>query len=694
MIRWIPYTFVRFLVFFISGILLAIYLPDFLPEKASIFILAVLAFIYFLLYGLKSKINVPISVFGLIALPALFLAGHVHLIERTEIHQPDHFANVSQSADAFEVVLTSFAEEKENSWKVTGEVSQIHDEGWKSCHGKVLLYFRKTDFSTSFNYGDVLLIHNAPREVIAPMNPGEFDYKRFLSFKNIYHQSFVSKAEVVFLRHNPPNLLMDYAITARLWANRVLKQYVKGEREQGVASALILGVTDGLDNDLLNAYAATGAMHVLAVSGLHISIIYGIILWLLRPLTKTEKGKWIVAVVSLIVLWLYAFVTGLSPSVLRAVVMFSFVAIARATSRNTNIYNTLAASCFCLLVYDPYMVMSVGFQLSYIAVFGIVYIQPMLIPLWKPRTWLMNEVWNMTCVTIAAQIATFALGLLYFHQFPNYFLLSNLLVIPISFFVLVGGLILLAVSFVSLLSSWVGFVLTMFIKLLNLVVVVIEQFPFSLTEEIQITTLQCWLLIGISVCIILMIQFKKFSYLLPASAFAVMFTFIQWQQIFEIKGQTKLAVYRVPGHHAVDFIQRGKAFTSIDSALAFDAQKIKFHIRPNRIQSGISAIHPFTDLCTLSAHGVTVVHWEGRVIVNIQDPEFSIPFGVTPDLVIISNNAVADLSKVKHSPSARFILDSSNSFKYSSQMLRKASTSNIDVYSVLHRGAFILDFKS
>jgi competence protein ComEC len=690
MIRWLPYTFVRTVFFFIAGILLGIYAPDVLNKTYTIILLGVFCLIYILTFLLRGYLKFGVSVFGFIAFPIVFLAGYVHVLTQTESKESSHFMHEPQAISQYRVVVTAYAEQKEKSWKVSGEITDIKTDQWKKINGQVLLYFPRKDFSKPFNYGDVLLVHASPQSIPPPSNPGEFDYRRFLTFRNIYHQNFVRRGDVIFVEHNAPNILKDYAIQARLWADSVLHQYVSGEQEQAIASALVLGVTDGLDNELLNAYAATGAMHVLAVSGLHISIIYLIILWIFKPVSKTKSGKVIVAIVSLFILWAYAFITGLSPSVLRAVTMFTFIAVARATGRNTNIYNTLAASCFCLLLFDPYLIMSVGFQLSYLAVIGIVYLQPMMYELVEARTWLVDQIWTITCVSIAAQIATFALGLLYFHQFPNYFLLSNLLVIPISFGVLVIGLALLAASFIPVAAISLGFLLTWCIKLMNLSVIMVEWFPYSLIEGIYISTFQCWMLMIAITGIILMIQYKKFSYLVVAAFSTFVFVCAQWIHFNESRYVDKLTVYKVPGHSAIDLMSRGQSYFIADSALRNMEDKIRFHIRPNRLQSGVNRISDSINFsCTRIIPGAKLISWCGKTIIHITGNNFTLQHPIGVDIVIISNDAVqnADLLKLMKG-SGSIIFDSSNSFRYSRTMFKKASAMNLKAYAVLEQGAF------
>jgi competence protein ComEC len=687
MIRWLPYTFIRIVLFFACGIIAGIYLPGMIAQPVALTLLVALIaayLFYFIFFRLRHA-----SFFnpGFIGLPAVLLAGYVHTTLQTAAHQPGHLLSITEPIRYYKAVITKYPEEKQRSWKAEAIIADVFTGTWQHKGGKIVLYFSKADFKEPCRYGDVLLIKGQPRLVEPPANPGEFNYRQFLAFRNIYHQHFLRSTDVKWIGSDPPGIFMHHAIRARMWADGTLKQFVRGKREQAIASALVLGVTDGLDNELLSAYAATGAMHVLAVSGLHISIIYMILVWLLRPVLRLRSGAWILAVVSLFVLWAYAFITGLSPSVLRAVTMFSFIALARPAGQNTNIYNTLAASAFCLLLFDPFLIMSVGFQLSYLAVLGIVYLQPRLYRLWEPRSRFWDEVWKITCVSVAAQIATFALGLLYFHQFPNYFLLSNLLVIPGAFVVLILGIAVLAASFISAAASALGFLLTWSIRLLNIVVFTMETFPFSVTDNIHISVAQCWLLMALIVAVILLVRYKRFYYSLVVFAFAALFAVLQWQHFSERINVQKITIYNVSGHSAIDLIDRGHAYFLADSALLHDAGKLQFHVQPNRLVSGVGKVftgreQPFIE----RVRGGSVICWRRKIIVHLTHQDFLLPDDLRADWIVIGNNAVADITKL--GARAKIILDSSNSYFYAERILAQAKKHHLDVYSVVHQGAF------
>ena len=514
--RWIPFAMVRIAVIFMAGILLGIYQPNLMGERvAAILFVSATLFYWVVRFSVH---NVRLWT-GVIGLSVVFAAGYWNVLLRNESTRQDHLLNVKEPILAYQVILITSAEEKEKSWKRVASVQAIKTSlGWRPASGKVNLYWPKSEAVSSLDFGDILLITGSPHVVDGPFNPHEFDFKRFLAFRNIYHQQFVKKNEWMRIQQSTDRGFLFYAQRARNWSVNTIKEFIASPREQGIVIALVLGVTDGLDNELLTAYATSGTMHVLAVSGLHVSIIYGLLLLLFKPLGKSATALWISAIVSLLLLWGYAFVTGLTASVLRAVAMFTFVVISKPIGRNSNIYNTLAASAFCLLLYDPFLIMSVGFQLSYLAVLGIVYLQRPLYNVWDVKSWFGDWAWQLCCVSIAAQISTMAISLLYFHQFPVYFLLANLFVIPASFVVLIGGIVLLIIPTLPTIAGWLGVFLEWFVKVMNAGIFIIEKFPMSLIDGLYITPFQGWLIAIFTLALIILIQFKKFPALLVMAA--------------------------------------------------------------------------------------------------------------------------------------------------------------------------------
>ncbi len=688
MFQWVPYSFVRIAFFFIAGILTGIYQPDFLSEYQAGALLITLAGAYFL--ATRWRIINP----GPLGLLAVFVSGHLNLLYHTDARTATHLSHVAKPVASYSVQLTEPAEEKANSWKQTGSVQAVRltTGEWTNATGNVLLYFAKADFSEPFRYGDVLLIKGSPNHLEPPANPGEFDYKRFLSFRNISHQHHLRRSSVHHVASSSGNPVLAAGYSIRKNAQHLLNTRIDGSQEQAIASALILGVKDGLDNDLSQAYAAAGAMHVLAVSGLHVGIIYGLVLILLRPLMRTKKGKWILAAISILLLWGYAMVTGFSPSVLRAVTMFSFVAIARPLEYRTNIYNILGVSAFVLLLVNPYLVMSVGFQLSYLAVIGIVYLQPEFYRLWSPKPYFLDKVWQITCVSLAAQLATFSLGILYFHQFPVYFLFSNLFVIPGAIAILITGILLLGTGYIPVLAEGLGVLLTWLIKGLNYLVFFVEKLPMSMVENIYISTFQCWLLILLVVCFVLFIQYRKFNLLVAATGVALVFGAVQWHHHFSEIKPAKLVVFNVAGFSALELSENGHSRFYADTGLLYNPDRMRFHIRPNRLISGIysTEINDSSALTSPVPQAV-VFRWKQKVIVILQGA-VTPPQNIPIDYLIIGNNAIQSLHELGAIHAAVIILDSSNSKGVAHRLLNEAKSRSLKVHSVLHTGAFVTQF--
>jgi competence protein ComEC len=485
---------------------------------------------------------------------------------------------------------------------------------------------------------------------------------------------------------DPPNLVLSSAISVRIWADKQIKSAVSGQREQATAAALVLGVTDGLDNELLQAYASTGALHVLAVSGLHVSIIYWIILLVLKPLDTTRSMKWLLAFISVFILWSYAFISGWSPSVLRAVTMFSFVAFSRPWRQSTNIFNTLASSMFCLLLFDPYYIMSVGFQLSYLAVFGIVFLQPRLYGLWEPSGRLLDEIWKVSSVSIAAQIATLPIGLYYFHQFPTYFLPANLAVIPISFVVLVLGLAVAVFAFIEPLVWILGWILTMTVKLMNGLVIAFEQLPFSVIDNIYITPLQCLIIACLIGSVTLLFIQKGFCWLFIAFVFAFGLSVTQWHRHISMRHLAKVRIYNVRGQSVIDHVAYRKSLVVYDSTQNME-HIVRTYLHPAGLPEGVTSFSSMQRRNIKDGPGYRLWRWQGVSILQLTTRR-TVPRQGSVHYVVISNNAVSSLRDLAGVKCEKIIVDSSNSFYFAERLRNEAVSLGLPVWSVLHDGAF------
>ena len=433
------------------------------------------------------------------------------------------------------------------------------DNGHVHCaSGSLLAYFDISAATRMLAAGDVALLRARVYPIAAPLNPKAFDYARYMHFQNIHYQAFVAEGEWRLVAHQPG--LLSHTARLRAYCIRVLREFLPTENEFAVAAALVLGYKAELSDEVRNAYAHTGAIHVLAVSGLHVGFVQLLAAFLLGFVSFSGRA-WPIArtLVILLCIWGFALLTGASPSVLRAASMFSFLAIGQALRRHTNIYNTLAASAFCLLCVNPFLLFSLGFQLSYLAVLGIVYFQPRIYRLWYIENRAGDYLWKLVAVSVAAQITTFPISLFSFHQFPAYFWLSGLVVVPAAALILLGGLALFALHAAPLVGWLLGQLLYRVVWLVNAFIFLIQQLPGSLLQGVWIGALVVVLLYVAIIGIVAAVQRRNFRYLLAAMVALLLVAILQSSRSWQLQQQQVLTVYHVKGNTAIDLFNGRQA---------------------------------------------------------------------------------------------------------------------------------------
>ncbi|MGE3825878.1 MAG: ComEC/Rec2 family competence protein, partial [Bacteroidia bacterium] len=586
--------------------------------------------------------------------------------------------------------------EKNKSFKLESEFLNLFEKGKeKNINGKIILYLEKDSVSAAIKYGDILLVNAALQQVRETQNPAQFNYKQFLLFHQITRQAYISSESFSFTGINKGNIALKRIYNFRDYLLSILQKHGLEGREFAVGAALILGYTDELDPEIMRAYAGSGALHVLSVSGLHVGIMYVVVAWLLSGLDKFKRGNIIKAILLIVFLAFYAMITGLSPSVLRASVMFGFIVIAKAFNYHTNIYNTLAVSAISLLVYDPYLVMQVGFQLSYLAVIGIVAFQPLLIDLWEPKTKLMSWIWEITCVSIAAQIATAPLGFLYFHQFPVYFMISNLVVIPLSTGILYMGLATLLSAFIPQLCDYFTLILKWMIIVLNKSVEITEALPYSILGGIDISVTETWMLYFIVVSFFVFITQRNMRGLYVSLIALLIISVTQFIETIEQNSQQKFIVYNVAESSAYDVIQGTQNYFYAPSSLINDKDKMLFNIEHNWWKNGVNR-QQIIPLDSINFRNGIFYFSSGEknilAINNFFDSKISYTKKLNSDIVILSKNTEIKIEQViDYFNPELIIFDSSNSYKICKKWAAGCKKSGIKYYDVSQQGAFIAE---
>jgi competence protein ComEC len=371
-------------------------------------------------------------------------------------------------------------------------------------------------------------------------------------------QAFVGAKNYQVIDQTNGNAFKDLLHGYRSGICNVLKKNIKGDKEAGLAEALLVGFKDDLDKELLKAYSNTGVVHVIAISGLHLGILYIICKRFLLLIPVFRNRKFLTSVVIIMFLWLFSLLTGGSPSVLRSAVMFTAILIGESFSRKISIYNCLAASAFLLLSYRPYWIFDIGFQLSYCAVLSIVIFYKLIYQKMFIKNILLDKLWRMIAVTLSAQILTTPVSLYYFHQFPNYFLPANLVAVPLSTVALVGEIILCTVSFIPRLSELTGNLVTWTITVMNNFVTHIDALPFAVTSGINITLMHALLMYGFIAAVSVYVIHNQKKALACLLIIILTFALLNLHRHFMTVHRQILIVYNIKGKQVIALIDAGK----------------------------------------------------------------------------------------------------------------------------------------
>lgn len=474
-LRKVP--FLKYTTAFCLGILIGLKTDHWSPWLLLFSTILILAVFFFQKIVVKRSLKNSIQVFLMVA--TLLALGMVYSSKYTRNLSDKNFnKNALYTAYVFDKVPSH-----NHRYRYLVHLTSVKDSGiLRPAKEKVLLYVSDSTTNNNLQLGSQIVFQAKFYPIQSANNPGEFNYKKFMLLKGIRYQAYLQKDVVTFAGKKRTPRIIALQIQAKL-QKKYLQAGIKGD-EFAVLTALTLGNKSYLTSDLKSRFADSGAMHVLSVSGLHVGIIYLILLFLFKPIANNKNWRPVKVIIIILLLWAYAFITGLSPSVLRSATMFSLILIGENLNRKTNIYNTLAFSAFLLMIINPTIIYRAGFQLSYAAVTSIVFFQPKIASLLKTEHQILKRIWDLFAVSLAAQIGTFPLSIFYFHQFPLYFWLSNFIAIPAATILLYLAFFFFLTSPVLFLSKAIAVFLNLTVKGLNRTTLFIENLPGSVIHNI------------------------------------------------------------------------------------------------------------------------------------------------------------------------------------------------------------------
>lgn len=502
--------FLVLLLPFLAGTGLGIYFAIRMVLLWGVWLAAVLLFTALNLGYSKLNLYKNQWIGGSLILLILLLSGWLRSVQSNELRSANHFSHIR--ARKLVVRISDEPEQKNGFLRFTGTVIQAETHGDQLAASGTLLV-RLKDSSRKLEYGDELLIPASYKPVDPPFNPAEFNYKSYLANKNIYYQEFLYPGQFRLLRAGAGNRLIAFALRFRRQLLDKLKENIPDTNSRAVASALILGYKADLSGDVRRTYADTGTIHVLSVSGAHVAAIFGLLSLVLIFFDRFRYGKAAKTIIIIALLWCYAMLTGFSPSVCRAVTMITIVIAGKTIRRQSNTLNTLAASAFLMLLYNPLYIADVGFQLSYLAVFGLAVFQPIIYRWFSFKPKWASKLWLVCSVSIAAQLTLFPLSAFYFHQFPVYFLIGNLIIFIPVLIIIYTGIALLFLPRIAIISKILAFILEKSIQLMTEALAFIEHIPHATLRKIWLSTTEYLLFYALIISIFYYIHQKKKQWL-------------------------------------------------------------------------------------------------------------------------------------------------------------------------------------
>ncbi|VXC00863.1 conserved membrane hypothetical protein [Flavobacterium sp. 9AF] len=436
--------------------------------------------------------------FGITCYILVLFLGSITQYLHTDTNYKTHYSAIpKEKTNVIVGTISVVLKPNTNFYKYVLEVNKYNS---KLCFGKILLYVRKSN--KNLNVGEKIALGKEIIPTLRATNPYQFDYSNYLKKQNIFHQLFCSESDIIKLGiQKNKDYYLQY-VRDKLQSSFEYHHFKKSTK--GIINALLFGQRNSIDEETITNYTASGVVHILAISGLHIGILYFFFSFIFKPLEKIRNGKTIKLFVILGLLWFFALITGLPASVTRAVTLFTIISLGGYFNKQNNVYNSVAVSAIILLLFNPNFIFDIGFQLSYAAVISILLFQPFYKKFYFTKNKISIYFIDILLVSLAAQIGVLPLTLYYFHQFPMLFLFANIIVIPIASFVLIFGSITLLLNFIfKPFGYYLGKLVSFFVEIMNEYIAIIARFDSAIIKNISFTS---------SMTVLLYLVFVSFIY--------------------------------------------------------------------------------------------------------------------------------------------------------------------------------------
>ena len=607
-----------------------------------------------------------------------FLTGMILVYENDATNHTNYFEKHLKNTSEVILAIDKVLKPGNYHHKYVADVVQLDS---KKTTGHVLLNIEKDSTSLLFHTGDLVFLKNKFQDIKSSLNPHQFNYKHYLKKQGINQQVYITHQEILLLDESKVSLLR-FIDAFRIKIQKSLRRYHFTDDELAVMNALLLGQRQEISKQLSDNYSKAGAIHILAVSGLHVGVILLILSFILKPLERVNNGKLIKLVLVILSLWFFAILAGLSASVIRAVTMFSAIALGQFFNKRNAVEHSLIFSMFIILLWKPLILFDVGFQLSYTAVFGIIWIQPVLYQLWKPNFFIVDKGWQLITVSVAAQLGVLPISLFYFHQFPALFFISNLIIIPFLGVILGLGLVVLVLSYESILPVFLEGFYGDVISILNKVVAFVARQESFLFSEISFSALKMifsYLLIISGFQLFLKLNTKR-CFLFFGSILA--FQCVLILEKYTIAQKSEFIVFH-KSKNSIIGIRKGSSFElyhSMDS-LQISSQKLLINYKVGENISSQNS-HKLSNLMYYDKQVVLIIDKDGLYdIKELNNP-----------IVLLRQSPKINLQRlVKKLKPAIIIADGSNYKSYIENWKTTCENLKTPFWTTYNQGAYVLN---
>lgn len=645
------------------------------PDVYLAVLIVLVALVPFLIlyFFLRTNLKFRLS-FGMSSYVLAFTIGIFLFALHYPKNQASHYSNSEYNSFEKSLVKGVISEKlKPNqfSFKYFMEVESVNK---KETKGKLLIILNKKDAEKEFEIGDAILANAVLKPIIRPHNPYQFDYAAYLEKKDVFDQLYLENQNYkVIAKQENLNFLLERT------RNKVVaffeNENIPTERTN-IIKALFLGQRQNIEQETLDNYSKSGAIHILAISGLHIGILLYFFKALLKPIERIRHGRVITPILLIVILWTFAMLSGLSSSVVRAVTMFTFVSIGMYMNRETNIYNTLGSSILILLLFKPNFIFDVGFQLSYCAVFSIVTIQPLLSKLWIPKNKIVGYFYDILTVSFAAQIGVLPLSIYYFHQFPGLFFVTNLVIIPLLTVILITGMVSILLSAIGIYFSLLVEFLSGLIGFMNGYVSLVSSFEQFIIKDISFNyyILFASLLVIISIIVFIKKPTSKGIILTLITIFIFQISIIGSKEFH--KNQNEFIIFQYPKKTILASKENSSIVLHSNDSLANSNYVIKNYIQNNfgRIDS----------LSTLQN-----VYWINKTKILVIDEKGIFDLPIKPEIVLITQSPKINFERLLSNLSPQTVIaDGSNYKTLIEEWEKTCRKKNIPFHSTSEKGYY------